>query len=480
MTETNDAWPAAAPEPSERDPARPLAPPAPDAGAGGGGRSRRPSWFDRTGPEDPPPGAGDRPPPVLSSVLGVVAGLLLTAGLSMFISRLRGSGLRGWGLVLCLVFEALGVALMVLSGARRSATAGVTLCALVVVPLTSLLFVDTGSPERSLGTADKATSTATGILVVAALLWGAAYFLAPARRYAFFLGAALVAVYLVGVVQISADPLTAVGERTTVSRFTPIGPSYDDTGGAITIDPSTGSFDPSNPYGDDTYVPNDPYDHGDEYPDDESTGSVDGYLSGSSSDDAGDVATELGWLSIVFGSAYLAAAWWRDRTGDRRMGTAFAAVSIPILGLAISLLSGSFGDVATALLSIAIGAAAVLVGTSADRRALSWLGALAVTGGIVALVDDGLGESTAAMGLVFCVLGLAIAVGAIALDRRNGAAPGAHDPAPPRPPDPSPVPDAVPVPADATWPPHAAAGPPAAEVVPPWTGTTFAPPRDAT
>lgn len=152
-----------------------------------------------------------RPPVTMASLLGAVAGLLLLGSLSGFLSELSGDRLRVGGLGLSLMFEALGVVLLVLSQGRRAHTAGVTLAALGTIPLVFFVFFDLNDASNSLIGGDDLALTASLALLVAAGLWLAGHVFGPSQSHALFLGAALVAVWLAVVIQVADDG----GGRTT-------------------------------------------------------------------------------------------------------------------------------------------------------------------------------------------------------------------------------------------------------------------------
>lgn len=173
---------------------------------------------------------GDRPPPRISSLAGAAAGLLLLSSLGLFLTEITGDQQRLGGVAVSLLFEGIGVALLLLNRDQRTATAGVALTAIGIVPLLIYLFVDVRNPDRTINDVSSFTSTTTLILLIAASLWLVAYFAGPGRRYGFYLGAALLALWLVAVVQIVDSPLNQVFDGfSTSSSFTPVDPGFDGT-----------------------------------------------------------------------------------------------------------------------------------------------------------------------------------------------------------------------------------------------------------
>lgn len=351
-----------------------------------------PPATDGTGGPGDLDGPGDRPAPHVAALLGTLAGILLTSSLFLYLSELSGKGQRLAGIFLSLLFEAAGVALLLFFRRRRAATVGVTLTAIGVVPLLVFLFVDTHNPSKTFDSASDFTQTATLVLVAAAALWLVAYFFGPARRYAFYLGAALVAVWLVAVVQIVDQPLGQLEQYTARTPAFESSSTYSSSGSSY-YDVDTGEWVedlPSDDQGDFEYD----YDSGPQWE------------RGSSPDNP---STRLGWVSLAFGLAYLTGAWWRDRRGDQRMGTAFIVAAIPILTLATIFLSPDLDDAGTGVLAVALGAAAVYVGSRAIRRVTSWYGVFAIFTGISLVVGNAVGDSARASGTVLLLIGLAVA-----------------------------------------------------------------------
>ncbi|MGI8756931.1 MAG: hypothetical protein ACR2MB_13955, partial [Acidimicrobiales bacterium] len=264
-----------------------------------------------------------RPPPTLASLAGAFAGLVLLASLVAFLIEVNGDHRRIGGIVLSLLFEALGVVVILANRNQRAVTAGVALTAIGLIPLLVYLFVDVNDPGRTIDSVSKFTTTATIVLVVAAVLWLAAYFVGPGRRYGFYLGAALVALWLVAVVQIIDQPLQSLFDPfASASSSTPIGPPISGSGSSSTgtrsckFDSDTGvttcSGSGSGSSFDSTFGPN-------------SRSGASRYRRPK------DLSTKLGLASVLFGGAYLALAARRDRRQDARQATVLLAVSIPIL-----------------------------------------------------------------------------------------------------------------------------------------------------
>ncbi|HEX2576627.1 MAG TPA: hypothetical protein VHK88_09795 [Aquihabitans sp.] len=359
--------------------------------------------------------SGHRPPPRPTSLAGAAAGVLLVTSLVLALSELSGDRQRLAGVGISLLFEALGVGLLVLGRHRRAAAAGVVLTAIGVVPLLVYLFVDVRNPANTIDDVGSFTSTATLVLLISAALWLVAYVAGPGRRHGFYLGAALVALWLVAVVQIVDSPLSqfadgfaagpvAVDETFDSETFdSESSTEFDDEFSTEFDDELSTEFDDEFGQGfDDELGEGFPIDPGDGFPQPD------------------DPSGELGWASLGFGLTYLALGAARDRRGDHRQATVLLAVCAPILVLAVSFLGGTLEAVGSSLLAIAIGTVAVVVGTRSDRRFTSWAGTAAIVLGVLVLVERAVGESARASAAVLLAIGLAVALGARALEPDGG------------------------------------------------------------
>ncbi len=434
--------------PGEPPPAPPGEPPAAGPPASGPPAAR-------TGPGD-----GARPAPHAASLAGAIAAGLLLSSLVVALAQL-GDHRRIGGILIGLGFEGLGVLLLLAHRGRRAQTGGIGLTAIGLIPLLVYLFVDVDDPSGPIDSVGDFTGTATAVLLVAAALWGIAYCFGPTRGYGIYLGGALIALWLVAVVQIVDQPLSQLATGFTgTSTFQTIGPSE---GYEVSTDPANDEWYNSSPDGaddefgessttldpyDDEYDSFDDYDSYDSY-DDEDDGSVDEYPS------IDDPSTKLGWASLVFGVGYLAVAGVADRRGARRRATPMLAAALPILTYAVGFLSGPFHEVGTALLAMTLGAAAVYVATVAaapdGRRFTGWYGAVAVTVGILVLVGHLVRDDKVAAG-VLLVLGAAVAVVAARLE--GSGAPPTEDGEPEAPVDPEAGTDGPPPRfASGVWPP---------------------------
>jgi hypothetical protein len=320
-------------------------------------------------------GAQERPLPARASLVGAGGGVLLFASLTALLAEMRGHN-RLVGILVVLLFEALGILLMVMSRGRRGTSAGVALTALGVGPLVLYLFVDVENPDHTFHDFHSYSEVQTRMAMLAAALWLLAYFVGPGRRYGLFLGLALVSFWSVASLQI-------------VSTWVESGFGYD-----ATFQTTYSPTDSSYTYGDDYQYrqPEDP------------TGKL--------------AATALG-----FGGLYLFAASRRDRKGDRRMATVFYAVSLPILTIGVLYLLPSWHEWGASLLGIALAAVVVRCALPAGRRFSTWYATAAGVFATLALILYWLGESPRASAIGFGAAGLATAGAALLLDSSEDAEP---------------------------------------------------------
>lgn len=386
---------------------------------------------------------GPRPTPSIPSLAGTAAGVFIVFGLFLLLGELGGDA-RLAGIGISLVFEVLGVALLQFSKGRRSATAGGTIAAIAIIPLLGFLFIDT--PGNTIDAPDDVTNPVTAVLVVAALVWFCAWYFGPGRRYAFFLGAACLALWLAAQVQIVSNPIDQVfGGITTASSFTPVGPALGSLDSGSSYDPyDSGDIPATTAYGSvdegtaypDTFDP-DSYD-----PSDYETSDFDyDYDYESDVPDVEDPSTKLGVVSLLFGSFYLLAAGRRDRVGDGRAGTALFAVAAPALFYGVAYLGGDLGTVGTSAVALALGGCALWLGTRAGRRFTSWAGTAACVFAVLSLVDEAVGDSGRASAAVLVAIGLVIAVSVAVVEARRDQPPPPADATPPSDDEP-PAPDA--------------------------------------
>ena len=384
-----------APGPGDLPPAPAGSPPAPPV---------PPGWKRLIAPGGPV--EGPRPAPTLTSMVAVGGGLLAAAGLFALLGELDGYAQRTTGLAISLLFVALGVVLSVLNRSSRAAAGGVALSIIGVLPFTAYVFANANLFDLFSSSGPEGDPwegirwTVTLMLATAAALWLVGYVFVPTRRFGAYLGAALLAIWLIPVfnLQLSAiqDTFSPFG---TITTFEPVpnDPGFGTDFGDPTFDDP--SFDDFDSQFDDELAFEEP--------------------------EVSDPSTKLGLVSLAFGAVYLGLAAWRDRTGDARMATAALAPAIIVLYFANSLLTGHIGWVGSGLLAMAVGGAILAVGLRGGRRASSWIGLFLATVGLGSMVFEGLSESPRAIGAVLTVLGVGIAL----VVGRLGAPPSGPGPA---------------------------------------------------
>lgn len=345
-------------------------PPAPGAGSGPAPGGSAANTALREEAAAPPPGGGGgalgvkfqggpRPWPRLPSILAAVGGLLALGSLAIFLSELPERHPRYPGLLVSLLFVAIGVAALLLLRNRPAATAGVVVSAVALVPLLIFAFIDPKRPEPAFSSLQKGKTTVTLILLLAGLAWVAAYLFGPGRGAAFYLGAALLALWGVLLVQIATP---------SPSRYR----------SSTEFDPSSGGsgFDPFAPL----------------------------------RSAVKDTATRAGLVSLIVGLLYLVLAARLDRRGDGRPATPLFATAALVLTVGVLALGNQLKVQGASLLGIALGAVTMLLGTRAGRRFTSWYGGLAVAVGFLALlirVTDGPNKTS---GVLVLLVGVGLAV----------------------------------------------------------------------
>jgi hypothetical protein len=354
-----------------------------------------PGWKRLIAPTEPV--ASPRPAPTATAMIAVGGGLLAATGLFALLDELDGYAQRTTGLAISLLFVALGVAISVLNRSSRAAAGGAALSIIGVIPFTGYVFAnadlfDLFSGSRTDGDPWQGIRwTVTLMLATAAALWLVGYVFVPTRRFGAYLGAALIALWLIPIfnLQLSAAQ-DALSSFASTSTFEPVpSPGFDSD-----FDSGFGS-DFDSEFDDPSF---DDFD------------SQFGEPSTFEEPRIADPSTKMGVTSLVIGAVYLGLAGWRDRRGDARMATAALAPAIIVLLFANSLLVGHIGWVGSGLLAMAIGGLILTTGVRGGRRASSWIGLLLGTVGLGSMVFQALGESPRAVGAVLTVVGVGLAL----------------------------------------------------------------------
>ncbi|MGH9032608.1 MAG: hypothetical protein ACRDZV_10820, partial [Acidimicrobiia bacterium] len=99
--------------------------------------------------------------------------------------------------------------------------------------------------------------------------------------------------------------------------------------------------------------------------------------------------TDAGVVSLIFGGAYLAAAWVLDRRRLVGLGTPFVAIGIIAAATGVIIVGIDAGAIGGGVLAVAVGVGIGFVGARGfDRRASVWLGALTAVVGITVVIED--------------------------------------------------------------------------------------------
>lgn len=134
--------------------------------------------------------------------------------------------------------------------------------------------------------------------------------------------------------------------------------------------------------------------------------------------DAPDPAT-IGGLSIALGAAYLLVARWADRRGHAGFATPVTVAALVVLPVGVAFLGDELEPVGAGLLGTAIGVAVAAHGASVGRRATTWLGAAGAAAGLLVVVGDLIDEATPG-GIALMVVGVGVVVVAEALRHATG------------------------------------------------------------
>ena len=297
------------------------------------------------------------------AVLGVVI-IGLDSAFEGFADDGDGGG-RVPGIVLSALAVGLGYLLLLRAPIGPLSTAGVAAAALGVPPLVFFLtFEDDSFPPYS----------AEAILLLSAAVWLITWLVGPGRGHGFFLGLALGAVWLLAL---------EVTEDVFDSPFTFLGfmafefeESFDEP--VVADDPSTFTED-------DFTFEEDGFDF--DFPD----------------------PTNIGVLSLVFGTAYVGGSRVLDRRGRAGAATAVLAAGIPALVVGIGSLTDDLDQAGTGVLLVLVGALLALHGATVGRRFTTWLGAAGVAWGVGAIVSDPVDDAPE-VGVLVLLAGVGIVV----------------------------------------------------------------------
>lgn len=358
------------------------------------------------------PGGDERPVPQALNVVAATGALMTIAGLVAWFTRLPADHRRPAGVALSLLIALAGGATVLVARDRPAGIAGLALSTAAIAPLAYFATVNPHTLQRP--------RDATLALAVATLLWGALFLLPTGPRHPLHLGAALVGVWLVVVVQFGGFgtpffPLFPFGRST--SRSVVVSESM-----APTTLPALSTLTPPNyappsdsppPYPPPTYAPSPPSltPYAPPSPTFGSSSSSSASSSPFSDDGRPPVAGAGAGAGALLGFLYLLAAVSLDGVGKRRWATAFVAIGDALLLLGVSGLSPRLGAGWSAAVALFAGALMIVAGALGRRRLTAWLGALvaagAVVGGTAYLVRSPVGVGTALVAIGVAVVALA-------------------------------------------------------------------------
>lgn len=358
--------------------------------------------------------SGERRLPTVDAMLGAIGGLVALAGATALHSEVPEGQARSAGLALALLTLLVGCTLSLAHRARAVGVAGVVLAAGAVLPLAFLVAND---PE----TLDSRTDFLVAALL-AVVLWLVLYAVGPARGHGVFLGLALFGLWLGALSQTSPEsfflPFRAMEGRAVTPGPAPLFPQ-DDLPPFETIPPP--GFDRPS-----FTIPPPPQPRFSPPPPPRIRQTTTTTAIQQSLGEARLVSAQFDELegdeppvapavvSILFGLAYLAAAFVLDAARLRRAASAFVVAGITAL-LVGTLLSGPrLGATAASSLGVVFSVGVVALGVMAGRRLVAWLGAgtaaLALATSVGSVFDDS-GRGAAACLLIVgaAVVGLGVA-----------------------------------------------------------------------
>ena len=347
------------------------------------------------GPTDQ--GPEERPRPAIASLASAVGGIIATFGLFALISSDDVADSRTGIIALSLLFVVIGVAITWVARSQRALAGGVAISALAVVPLFNALFQDPQDVLDALGDIGKYRNIQMGVLACLAAVWLLSYALGPGKRHAFFLGAGILALWLI--------PMTWFSLSATERALAPLN-QLTSQADPFSLDTSgSGSLDPTGSLGD--------------LGGDDGSGAS---LFGQQGDD--HLPLKLGLTSLLFGSAFLALGGSLDRALRPRMATPFFAAAAITLWQAIGYLEPDLKVTGASLVALVLGCIGIWLGTRGGRRFTSWLGVAAASVAVVRLVSEALDDKPGSTGAVLTVVGLGILVGVVVLERAGAVGGG--------------------------------------------------------
>lgn len=199
------------------------------------------------------------------------------------------------------------------------------------------------------------------LLAVSTMAWVASYLAGPGRGHAFYLGAALVGLWLFVLEQVES-----IVSFPFVVPFLLFGTVEASDGGG-------GTFD-----------------------------------GGGASVDAMPDPSTIGAISLLFAGTYLLAVGLADRRGLFGTATPFLFASLVTLFVGVFALADDLEATGTGIVLVLVGLGLAVFGAGTGRRGTTWLGGGAVFSGATTIVGDLAGERAQVFGLVTVVVGVAV------------------------------------------------------------------------
>jgi len=292
-----------------------------------------------------------RPSPRVGVTLAAAgSGLIVVGALVESGNRLgdgTGSPNRVPGIVISALVLAAGYAMVAKFRTGPLATAGVAASALAVPPLLFFLTLDVNkTPPLSLDV----------VLLVSSVVWLVSYLVGPSRGHAFYLGAALLGIWLFVLEEV--EGVFSFPFRLPALLF---GSSSSSSTSDYQVVPSTST---------------------------------------------------VGTISLVFGIGYLVAARQLDHRSQRGFATPFFLAGLVSLFWGITLLSNDLQEIGTGIALVAAGIGVAILGATSERRGTTWIGGIAVFFGAAVLAGklagddvDGLAAALVMVGVVTILIG---------------------------------------------------------------------------
>jgi hypothetical protein len=131
----------------------------------------------------------------------------------------------------------------------------------------------------------------------------------------------------------------------------------------------------------------------------------------------------IGMVALLFGMAYLLAAWAADRRGFAGTATPLVAAGNLALASGVVALSPDLEAAGTGMVAIAFGIVLAAFGARTGRRLTTWLGAGGVFAGVALVLGDVIGDEARPLGVCLMLAGVAVVTAAHMASRALAEAP---------------------------------------------------------